>query len=40
VPILTKLLATIESAYGRCGVEVLSKATERSNVIVMCFAGT
>ena len=33
------LLATIESAYGRCAVEVLSKAAPRSNVIVACFAG-
>ncbi|MCX7164900.1 MAG: fused MFS/spermidine synthase [Rhodocyclales bacterium] len=33
------LLATIESAYGRCAVEVLSKAAERSNVIVTCFAS-
>ena len=33
------LLATIESAYGRCGVEVLSKAAVRSNVIVTCFAS-
>jgi predicted membrane-bound spermidine synthase len=32
------LLATIESAYGRCAVEVLSKAALRSNVIVTCFA--
>lgn len=33
------LLATIESAYGRCAVEVLSKAALRSNVIVTCFTG-
>ena len=33
------LLATIESAYDRCAVEVLSKAALRSNVIVTCFAG-
>ncbi len=32
------LLATIESAYGRCAVEVLFKAAARSNVIVTCFA--
>jgi len=31
------LLATIESAYGRCAVEVLSKAALHSNVIVTCF---
>ncbi|MDK9703745.1 MAG: fused MFS/spermidine synthase [Sulfuritalea sp.] len=33
------LLATIESAYGRCAVEVLSKSAVHSNVIVTCFAG-
>ena len=33
------LLATIESAYGRCAVEVLAKAAARSNVIVSCFAS-
>ena len=33
------LLATIESAYGRCAVEVLSKAAAQSNVIVTCFAA-
>ncbi|WP_310450262.1 fused MFS/spermidine synthase [Sulfuritalea sp.] len=33
------LLATIESAYGRCAVEVLAKAATSSNVIVTCFAG-
>jgi predicted membrane-bound spermidine synthase len=33
------LLATIESVYGRCAVEVLFKAADRSNVIVTCFAG-
>jgi len=33
------LLATIESAYGRCAVEVLAKAAASSNVIVTCFAG-
>jgi predicted membrane-bound spermidine synthase len=32
------LLATIESAYGRCAVEVLAKAAPVSNVIVSCFA--
>jgi predicted membrane-bound spermidine synthase len=32
------LLATIESAYGRCAVEVLDKAATHSNVIVSCFA--
>ncbi len=38
-PYARNLLATIENAYGRCGVEVLSRAAERSNVIVMCFVG-
>jgi len=33
------LLATIESAYGRCAVEVLTKSAGLSNVIVTCFAG-
>ena len=32
------LLASIESAYGRCAVEVLAKAARSSNVIVTCFA--
>jgi len=36
-PYARNLLATIESAYGRCAVEVLYKAAERSNVIVTCF---
>ena len=36
-PYARNLLATIESAYGRCAVEVLSKSAERSNVIVSCF---
>ena len=33
------LLATIESAYGRCAVEVLRKSAPRSNVIVTCIAS-
>ena len=33
------LLATIESAYGRCAVEVIAKEAVSSNVIVTCFAG-
>ena len=37
-PYARNLLATIESAYGRCAVEVLSKVAERSNVVVACFA--
>ena len=39
-PYARNLLATIESAYGRCAVEVLYKSAPRSNVIVTCFAGT
>ena len=38
-PFARNLLATIESAYGRCGVEVLSKGASLSNVIVSCFRG-
>jgi len=37
-PYARNLLATIESAYGRCAVEVLFKVAVRSNVIVTCFA--
>ena len=37
-PYARNLLATIESAYGRCAVEVLYKSAVRSNVIVTCFA--
>ena len=33
------LLATIESVYGRCGVEVLHKTRPQSNVIVSCHAS-
>ena len=38
-PYARNLLATIESAYGRCAVEVLFKSAPISNVIVTCFAG-
>lgn len=38
-PYARNLLATIESAYGRCAVEVLAKSAPISNVIVACFAG-
>ncbi len=38
-PYARNLLATIESAYGRCAVEVLYKSAALSNVIVTCFAG-
>ena len=37
-PYARNLLATIESAYGRCAVEVLAKSAPVSNVIVTCFA--
>ena len=33
------LLATIESACGRCAVEVLNKSSPISNVIVTCQSG-
>ena len=36
-PYARNVLATIESAYGRCAVEVLSKARVISNVVVSCF---
>jgi len=38
-PYARNLLATIESAYGRCAVEVLNKSAPLSNVIVTCFTG-
>lgn len=38
-PYARNLLATIESAYGRCAVEVLFKSAPVSNVIVTCFAA-
>lgn len=34
------LLATIESVYGRCGVEVLQRAQPLANVIVICQADS
>lgn len=36
-PYARNLLATIESAYGRCAVDVLYKSAPLSNVIVTCF---
>lgn len=36
-PYARNLLATIESVYGRCAVEVLHKAKPLSNVIVSCY---
>lgn len=38
-PYARNLLATIESIYGRCGVEVLHKGEPDSNVVVACFPG-
>ena len=35
-PYARNLLATIEAAYGRCGVEVLDKTASLTNVIVIC----
>ena len=35
-----KLLATIESVYGRCAVEVLHKSRPQSNVIVSCYESS
>jgi hypothetical protein len=37
-PYARNLLATVESAYGRCAVEVLRKSAPLSNVIVSCAA--
>ena len=39
-PYARNLLATIESVFGRCGVEVLHKGKPLSNVIVSCHAGS
>ena len=39
-PYARNLLATIESVYGRCAVEVLHKAKAFSNVEVSCFASS
>jgi len=39
-PYARNLLATIESAYGRCAVEVLQKKQALANVIVTCRNGT
>lgn len=38
-PYARNMLATIESAYGRCAVEVLQRRQELSNVVVTCFNG-
>ena len=39
-PYARNLLATIESVYGRCAVEVLHKAQPLSNVIVSCYQSS
>jgi predicted membrane-bound spermidine synthase len=39
-PYARNLLATIESIYGRCAVEVLHKARPLSNVIVSCYGSS
>jgi hypothetical protein len=39
-PYARNLLATIESVFGRCGVEVLHKGKPLSNVIVSCYASS
>ena len=39
-PYARNLLSTIESVYGRCGVEVLHKAQAQSNVIVSCYPSS
>jgi hypothetical protein len=36
-PYARNLLATIDSVYGRCAVEVLHKSRPLSNVIVSCY---
>jgi hypothetical protein len=37
-PYARNLLATIESVYGRCAVEVLHRRQPLSNVVVVCHA--
>jgi len=39
-PHARNLLATLDSVYGRCAVEVLHKARPLSNVVVTCHAGS
>jgi hypothetical protein len=39
-PYARNLLATIESVFGRCAVEVLHKAKTLANVEVTCFASS
>ncbi|NMF99170.1 fused MFS/spermidine synthase [Aromatoleum toluolicum] len=38
-PYARNLLATIQSVYGQCAVEVLFRDRPQSNVLVQCFAG-
>jgi hypothetical protein len=38
-PYARNLLATIESVYGRCGVDVLHRGRPISNVEVICSVG-
>ncbi len=39
-PYARNLLATIDSVFGRCAVEVLHKGKPLSNVVVSCYAGS
>ena len=39
-PYARNLLATIDSIYGRCAVDVLQKAKPLANVEVACFASS
>ena len=39
-PYARNLLATIDSVFGRCAVNVLHKAQAQSNVEVICFASS
>ena len=36
-PYARNLLATIESVYGRCGIDVLHRGQAVSNVVVVCY---
>ncbi len=38
-PYARNLLATIESVYGRCGIDVLHRGQPVSNVVVACYKG-
>jgi hypothetical protein len=39
-PYARNLLATIDSVFGRCAVDVLHKVETLSNVVVTCFASS